>query len=92
MYKQHIKKKQSAIACAAISILTFKQRKNRSQLVKNWKLDKAKFGNIPLFSEIRENNPDDFRNYLRLDSVSFDVYLDSILISGLSVSMIYIYR
>jgi hypothetical protein len=82
MYKQHIKKKQLAIACAAINISTSKQRKKRSQLMKNWKLDKAKLGNIPLLSEIRENNPDDFRNYFRMDSVSFDVYLDSILISG----------
>jgi len=72
MYKQHNKKKQLAIACAAITILTSKQRKKRSQWVKNWKLDKAKFGNIPLLSEIRENNPDDFR----MDSASFDVLLN----------------
>ncbi|CAI6372739.1 unnamed protein product [Macrosiphum euphorbiae] len=76
MYKQHNKKKQLAIACAAISIITTKQRKKRSQWVKNWKLDKSKFGNIPLLSEIRENNPDDFRNYLRMDSASFDVLLN----------------
>lgn len=62
------------------------KKKNRCQWIKNWKLEKVKFGNIPLLNEIRENNPDDFRNYLRMDSLAFDILLNLVRLGLLILS------
>jgi hypothetical protein len=40
--------------------------------MKNWKMEKDKFNHLPLLQELRENNPDDFKNYLRMDSETSD--------------------
>ncbi|PIO38167.1 hypothetical protein AB205_0064800 [Aquarana catesbeiana] len=41
-------------------------RVGRSSWTKNWLLQRDQFCHMPLLHEIRENNPDDFRNFLRM--------------------------
>jgi len=49
-----------------------KLRRVRSVWVKEYR---RRFGHLPLISELRENYPDDFKNYLRMDSACFDMLL-----------------
>jgi hypothetical protein len=35
-------------------------------------MEKDKFSHLPLLQELRETNPDDFKNYIRMDSETFD--------------------
>lgn len=72
MYK--LKQKKKAIACVAINLLIQDKRKERSKWVKDWKLNR-KFSDISLLRELEENNPDDYRNYLRMDSQDFKLLL-----------------
>jgi len=75
MYK--LKQKKIAIACAAMHVLLQKKRKKRSKWVKDWKLNRN-FSDIQLLRELEENNPDDYRNYLRMDSQDFKLLLELI--------------
>ncbi|CAI6346434.1 unnamed protein product [Macrosiphum euphorbiae] len=54
-----------------------KKRKKRSKWVKDWKLNRN-FSDIQLLRELEENNPDDYRNYLRMDSQDFKLLLELI--------------
>ncbi|KAJ8910546.1 hypothetical protein NQ315_011059 [Exocentrus adspersus] len=42
-------------------------RKRRSKWVKSYLLKKRQLSHIPLLQELRENDPNDFKNYLRMD-------------------------
>jgi len=68
MYK--LKQKKIAMASAAIFVLTKDNKKKRSKWVKDWKLNRHKFSDNTLLRELEENNPDDYKNYLRMDSFS----------------------
>lgn len=74
MYK--LKQKKIAIASAAIYVLTKDNKKKRSKWVKDWKLNGHKFSDITLLRELEENNPDDYKNYLRMDSKDFQFLLE----------------
>jgi len=65
------------IACAGLfSIITHSSSKRvRSVWVKKYR---RCFGYFPLISELRENYPDDFKNYLRIDSACFNILLSLI--------------
>ena len=63
--------------CGYARVTTKKKRKKRSKLVKDWKLNRY-FSNIQLLRELEENNPDDYRNYLRMDSQDFKLLLELI--------------
>jgi hypothetical protein len=39
---------------------------------KNWKKEKDRFSHPPLLQELGKNNRDDLKNYLRVDSETFD--------------------
>ena len=54
-----------------------KKRKKRSKWVKDWKLNRN-FSDIQLLCELEENNPDDYRNYLRMDLQDFKLLLELI--------------
>ncbi|KAL4092423.1 hypothetical protein QTP88_026924 [Uroleucon formosanum] len=58
-------------------VLLQKKRKKRSKWVKDWKLNRN-FSDIQLLRELEENNPDDYRNYLRMDSQDFKLLLELI--------------
>ena len=47
-------------------------RARRSSWTKNWLLQRDQFCHMPLLREIRENNPEDFRNFLRMTDPVFD--------------------
>ncbi|KAJ8912407.1 hypothetical protein NQ315_013473 [Exocentrus adspersus] len=48
-------------------------RKRRSKWVKSYLLKKRQLSHIPLLQELRENDPDDFKNYLRTDMKTYDI-------------------
>lgn len=67
---------------AAIFVVLFggeeKKRIKRSKRrfwSKKWYLNRGKFSDMQLLSELRDNNPDDFRNYLRMTDECFDYLL-----------------
>lgn len=67
------RKRKHAIAVAALFTATNTSSGKKRLWVKEYR---DKFNHSPLIRELRENYPDDYKNYLRLDSVSFDVLLD----------------
>ena len=46
-------------------------RVRRSSWTKNWLLRRNQFSHMPLLREIQENNPDDYRNFLRMSDPIF---------------------
>lgn len=68
------------IAVAAIytykKILEKSKQRNRTEWVKQWKQDREVHGHMPLLRQLRENYPDDYKNYLRMDSTTFDKLLE----------------
>ncbi|CAH1957427.1 unnamed protein product [Acanthoscelides obtectus] len=40
--------------------------------IKKWKKDRNLYGHMPLVHKLKENYPDDYKNYLRMDSHTFD--------------------
>lgn len=55
------------------NIMSQCDRKKRSKWVKNWLSEKErlKYNHVPLLRELAENDPSDFRNYLRMDETTF---------------------
>nr|CAI5861774.1 unnamed protein product [Callosobruchus analis] len=53
-----------------------KKEKKRRIWQKRWLADRKKYCHIALLQELRENNPDDFKNYLRMDGDAFDKLLN----------------
>lgn len=71
MYKN--KKKKIAIICAMAIVAheTSKKKKNRRTWVKKWIEQRSEQSNVTLLKDLKENNPDDFKNYLRMDDTDF---------------------
>ena len=71
MYKN--KKKKIAIICAMAIVAqeTSKKKKNRKTWVKKWIEQRSQQSNVTLLKDLKENNPDDFKNYLRMDDTDF---------------------
>lgn len=66
----------NTVAIAALGVI-FNNNKKRKRRV--WvKEYRQQFSHLPLIYELRENYPDDFKNYLRMDSSSFYTLLDKI--------------
>lgn len=83
--KSKKKRNTRVIAIAAIYTYYLKSLSNyesktyiRSEWVKKWKTDRNMFGHMPLVRELKENYPDDYRNYLRMDAETFDKLLSLI--------------
>ncbi|CAI6365943.1 unnamed protein product [Macrosiphum euphorbiae] len=76
-----LRRKKQLLGYAAVYYIHMnmvKARSPRSIWMKSWLSDKTKFGHLPLISELRNNNPEDFKNYLRIDGTTFDFLLDLI--------------
>lgn len=39
---------------------------------------RRRYGHVPMLKELRDNFPDDFKNYLRMDDIHFDTLLEKI--------------
>lgn len=71
-------KKRRAIACAgfiAVSEYLLKKRVRR-KWAKNWLSHRNDFSHMSLLRELRANDPNDFRNYLRMDENTFNFLLN----------------
>lgn len=68
------------IAIIALEEEKKKRRKRRKSRVwtKNWLLQREKFSHVNLLSNLRENNPEDYRNYLRMTQESFEMLLSHV--------------
>ncbi|PIO06783.1 hypothetical protein AB205_0158390 [Aquarana catesbeiana] len=65
-----------AVRGLGVGVLTLTQvqsmnRVGRSSWTKNWLLQRDQFCHMPLLRVIHENNPDDFRNFLRITDPVF---------------------
>jgi hypothetical protein len=45
---------------------------------KKWPQDRYRYGHMPLLRELRENDPEDFKKYLRMDNSAFEYILNLI--------------
>lgn len=61
-----------ALAGGLISIENKKPRKRRRLWAKNWLLQRNKFSHMTLLKELAEEEPQDFKNYLRMDEECFE--------------------
>ena len=44
--------------------------------VKKWRLERDRYGHMPLLRELRDNDPEDYKNYLRMDKIIFQYILN----------------
>ena len=69
-----------AIACAALyKYIIFNEegkKTKRKAWVKKWRLDRDRYGHMPLLRELRDNDPEDYKNYLRMDNTTFEYLLN----------------
>jgi hypothetical protein len=61
-----------AVTLAGLSEIKMTETKKRRFWVKKYR---QRFGHLPLIQELCEHFPEDFRNYLRMDSSSFDILI-----------------
>lgn len=66
----------SSVAVVSVGVLALRRRtsnrkKKRTSWTKNWLLNRDQFSHMSLLRELQENNPDDFRNYLRMTDPIF---------------------
>ncbi|XP_077314623.1 uncharacterized protein LOC143934951 [Lithobates pipiens] len=83
-FKRYNRKQKMAamvIVIIALEEEKKKRRKNRRKSrvwTKNWLLQREKFSHINLLTNLRENNPEDYRNYLRMTQESFGMLLSHV--------------
>lgn len=68
------KKINQVIAFAGLSLSVIKNKKKRSVWVKTYR----RFGHMEMVQELRENYPDDYKNYLRMDEETFALLLHKV--------------
>jgi hypothetical protein len=69
-----------SIACAAwyVYFSTEIRKTTRKIWVKKWRQDRYRYGHMLLLRELRENDLEDFKNYLRMDNSTFEYILNLI--------------
>lgn len=76
-----LKVKQKKIDIASMGVVSYLNSLNKKKRLKwvktnkTWKLNRKKSSDIVLLRELRQNDPDDFKNYLRMDGEDFDYLL-----------------
>ncbi|GFS09356.1 hypothetical protein ElyMa_006619200 [Elysia marginata] len=69
-------------AIALALALTYRKRitskKERIKWSKQWFLNRAKFGHSELLKELRDNEPDDYKIFLRMDGDCFNELLEMV--------------
>ncbi|GFO18251.1 hypothetical protein PoB_004475600 [Plakobranchus ocellatus] len=53
-------------------------KKKRTKWSKQWFRNRAKFGHSELLQELRNNEPDDYKNFLRMDGDCFNELLEMV--------------
>ncbi|KAJ8946755.1 hypothetical protein NQ318_002585 [Aromia moschata] len=69
---------KQVVAVAAAGCLVYVRKKLEKKRRVWMKRFREEFNDQPLVRELRENYPDDFRNYLRMDGHTFDLLLSLI--------------
>lgn len=70
------KKKTICIVACVVMAMGISKKKKRRMWQKNWLANREKYYHMSLLRELRDNNPDDFKNYLRMDASTFDELLN----------------
>ena len=72
------KKKTCVVACAVMAMgISNDKKKKRRIWQKSWLSDRKKYCHMPLLRDLRDNHSDDFNNYLRMNSNTFDQLLNA---------------
>jgi len=71
-----VKKEKIKVGLLIILYVRHRMRQNNNRktrdIRRSWLSQRATFSHMNLVSELRENNPEDFRNYLRMNSEMYD--------------------
>ncbi|XP_041422068.1 protein ANTAGONIST OF LIKE HETEROCHROMATIN PROTEIN 1-like [Xenopus laevis] len=70
--------RRAALAILLLTSIKQKKKRKRSIWSKQWLLHRHKFSHMGLLKELKENNPDDFRNYLRMSDSNFEHLFEAI--------------
>lgn len=65
----------AAVICLIRNSENKKKRKTRSVWMKSWLKRREELSHINLLQELKENNPEDFKNYLRMPEELFNTIL-----------------
>jgi cob(I)alamin adenosyltransferase len=69
----------SAVAlCGGVMCLGKKKKKQRRVWTKTWLLNRNQFSHMSLLAELATNEPQDFKNYLRMNEESFVELLERV--------------
>jgi RNA binding exosome subunit len=71
MYKNKKRKLQLYVLWQLLRTKLQKKKINRKTWVKKWIEQRSEQSNVTLLKDLKENNPDDFKNYLRMDDTDF---------------------
>ena len=74
------RKQTAAVVVLALAIEeeSNKTRKRRRFWCKSWLQRSDQYSDMRLLHELQENNPDDFKNYLRMDETAFSELLTAV--------------
>ena len=64
-----------SVAAAIVIALEDERPRKRRKWSKDWLLQRGTYGHAKLLKELRISEPEDFRNFLRMDVQSFDELL-----------------
>ena len=62
----------------ALALEDTPKRKKRCKWSKKWFLRRRELGHARLLRELRDDEPEDYRNFLRMDAASYDELLDMV--------------
>lgn len=65
----------SAITVALLMAVDDEPRKKRRKWCKRWFLRRREYGHMQLLRELRDSEPADYQNFLRMDGSTFDQLL-----------------
>jgi hypothetical protein len=73
-------KRTAAVVLLALAVEeeSNKIRKRRRLWCKSWLQKRDRYSDMRLLRELQENNPDDFKNYLRMDETAFSELLTAV--------------
>jgi hypothetical protein len=67
-----------AAACVVVALLTKPKKRKKRIWMKEWLKKRSEFTHERLLNELRTSEPNDFKNFVRLDAESFDELLQLI--------------
>ena len=70
---------KASVALGIVLALDTPEFKKRSKWVKKWYRSRRELGHTRLLRELRDDEPEDYRNFLRMDAESYEELLNLVM-------------